>query len=62
MASEPHSAKVRNNYGMFLFCQGRYKQAMEQFLIASYNPTYRYRVAAYQNMCSCGKIAHIHGL
>lgn len=47
---------------MFLYCQGRYKQAMEQFLIAAYNPTYRYRVAAYQNMCSCGKIAHIHGL
>ncbi|ABS78036.2 tetratricopeptide repeat protein [Coxiella burnetii] len=55
--SAPNSARVHNNYGVFLCRQKRYKAAIEQFVVAS-KINYKYRVMAYQNMSLCKKLLH----
>ena len=51
---EPELTRVRNNYGVFLFGQKRYKDAYKQFLIASEDVSYPRRANIF---FSIGQIA-----
>ncbi len=46
-------ATARNNYGAFLFRQGRYKEALKQLQKAAVDPTYEKRDSAYENIGVC---------
>ncbi len=47
---EPHNAMAQNNYGTFLFSDGRYKDAAKHLRIAANDPSYARRGQAYENL------------
>ena len=47
---EPKNAMAQNNYGTFLFADGRYKEAMQHLKIAANDPSYGRRGQAYENL------------
>lgn len=47
---DPHDPQALNNYGSFLFSQGRYKDAVEKLRLVVENPNYRARSQAYENL------------
>jgi type IV pilus assembly protein PilF len=46
----PDSAMARNNYGSFLYSQGRYEDARKQLLVAVKDTTYAARAQVYENL------------
>jgi type IV pilus assembly protein PilF len=46
----PRNSMARNNYGTFLFAEGRYKEAAEQLKQAANDPKYPRRAQAYENL------------
>lgn len=49
----PNNGGMHNNYGAFLCRQGRYRQAIQQFLIAVRDPSYLHVANTYENAGSC---------
>ena len=47
---DPHNAMAQNNYGTFLFAEGKYKEAAEHLKVASADPKYVRRAQAYENL------------
>jgi type IV pilus assembly protein PilF len=47
---EPRNAMAQNNYGTFLFGEGRYKEAAQHLKIAANDPAYVRRGQAYENL------------
>jgi type IV pilus assembly protein PilF len=47
---EPRNAMVQNNYGSFLFAEGKYKEAAEHLKVAAEDPKYARRAQAYENL------------
>jgi type IV pilus assembly protein PilF len=47
---EPRNAMARNNYGSFLFSEGRYKEAAQQLKVAADDTSYVRRGQAYENL------------
>lgn len=47
---EPRNAMAQNNYGTFLFSEGKYKQAAEHLKIAAEDSQYVRRAQAYENL------------
>lgn len=50
---DPKFSQARNNYGTFLYNQGRYKDALYQLERASQDPLYEKRAVALENMGRC---------
>jgi len=50
LRSEPRNAMAQNNYGTFLFGEGRYKDAAQHLKIAANDPSYGRRGQAYENL------------
>ncbi len=46
-------SQARNNYGSFLYRQGKYKAALEQLTLAAEDTHYERRALAYENMGYC---------
>lgn len=44
---------VRNNFGAFLYAEGRYEEAIEQLKVAVQDPFYRARSQVYENLGVC---------
>jgi len=47
---DPKNPMARNNYGTFLFAEGRYKDARNQLLQAANDPKYARRSQAFENL------------
>jgi len=47
---EPKNAMVQNNYGTFLFSEGKYKEAAQHLKVAANDPGYTRRGQAYENL------------
>jgi type IV pilus assembly protein PilF len=47
---EPRNAMAQNNYGTFLFAEGKYKEAAQHLKIAAEDPKYVRRAQAYENL------------
>ncbi|WP_277051859.1 type IV pilus biogenesis/stability protein PilW [Zestomonas thermotolerans] len=50
LSIDPRDTRVRNNYGSFLFEQGRYPEALEQFRLASEDNLYSERSWVFENL------------
>ena len=50
---DPSFTRARNNFGAFLFAEGRYKEAIEQLKIGVQDPLYRARSQVYENLGVC---------
>lgn len=46
-------SQAHNNYGSFLFRQGRYKDALKQYEAAAEDITYAFRAQAFEGMARC---------
>ncbi len=47
---EPRNAMAQNNYGTFLFAEGKYKEAAEHLKVAAEDSKYLRRAQAYENL------------
>ena len=50
LKNEPRNAMAQNNYGTFLFGEGRFKDAAQHLKIAANDPSYSRRGQAYENL------------
>jgi type IV pilus assembly protein PilF len=50
LRSDANDAMARNNYGSFLYAQGRYEEAHKQLLVAIQDTSYTARGQAYENL------------
>lgn len=50
LRSDPHNSMAQNNYGTFLFAEGRYKDAAKHLKIAADDVGYARRAQAYENL------------
>ena len=53
---EPHSGEAKNNYGTYLCRQGRYSQAISEFLAAANEKNYLDAASAYENAGTCAML------
>ncbi len=47
---DPRNAMAQNNYGTYLFAEGKYKEAAEHLKVAADDPKYARRAQAYENL------------
>lgn len=50
---DPKYSAARNNFGAFLFSEGRYKEAIEQLEVGAQDPFYRSRSQVFENLGVC---------
>ena len=50
LRDDPHNSMARNNYGTFLFAEGRYKDAKKELQRAADDPDYARRAQAFENL------------
>lgn len=53
LSRDPQFSEVRNNYGVFLYSQGRYDEAISELLKVAEDPLYAQRHQAYENLGYC---------
>lgn len=53
VAADSQSAMIHNNFGAFLFAQGRFEQACQELSKAAEDPFYERRAGAYENLGNC---------